>query len=137
MTEAIITWTSMMSSRSKLTRTENAVPINWGMKINQRNENDSKWYENITMTKCDISKKCKRWRGFIPCGQKFVAITVVIFLFFSSTYFPPLKYFPCSKNHWYIKVQNFTKKRKLGGSKNCKTILWTASQLVVKILYYW
>ena len=28
-----------------------------------------------------------------------VAITVVIILFF----LPPLKYFPCSKNHWYIK----------------------------------
>ena len=63
-----------------------------------------------------------------------VAITVVIILYFLK-YFPPLKYFPFSKNHWYIKVQNLTKKRQLGGSKNKKNIFLTASQLVVKTMY--
>ena len=125
MTEAIITWTSMMGLRSKLTRTENDRNYEWLMQI------DMKWFEMVwkyyhdemwhfkeveTMTAAEL-------RGIHTSRSKIysycVAITVVIILYFLK-YFPPSKYFPCSKNHWYIKVQNLTKKENLVAQRTAK-----------------
>ena len=117
MAKAIITWTYMMGSRSKWTRAEDDRNYEWLMKIDmkwfkmvRKYHHDEMWHikEVETMTAAEP-------QGILTLRSKIcgycVAITVVVILYFPK-YFPPSKYFPCSKNHWYIKVQNLTKIKK-------------------------
>ena len=110
MTEPLtLTWTSMMGLRSKLTRTENDRNYEWLMQI------DMKWFKigmKILPDEIWHFKEVQRMTAAEPQGihtlrskicSYCVAITVVIILY-SLKCFPPLKDFPCSKNHWYIKV---------------------------------